>query len=169
MRRVINVLPWKINPGKTVQPQVCEDFWASLSLLSSTKHRSLTSVMETSAKIWAPDGGHRFQLSTSQFHQSAFQHTVAIACFWLSSEAFLPPSKRIFLPSLLILHWLWHVSALTIFDSLACSLETLLQHFNRTCPLKMVRGSICHCRQHCCCFPRYLYGKQLAPAAPPDR
>lgn len=39
-----------------------------------------------------------------------------------------------------------------------------LQHFNRNYPLEVVSDSICHCRQHHCYFPRYLYGKQLTSA-----
>lgn len=54
VRRILNLLQWKINLGKMTQLQACEDFWALLSLPSITKLRSLTSVMKTLAKIWVP-------------------------------------------------------------------------------------------------------------------
>lgn len=61
-----------------------------------------------------------FSPTTRQFYQSPSQRTLW-ALFALT--LFLSPSKRILCSSLLILHWFWRVSVLTILDILACSLE----------------------------------------------
>lgn len=90
-------------------------------------------------------------------------HTVDIACFYLSSEPFLPPSTGIYFSLHLFCIDFWQLSALTGLNIFAYSLENPPKAFQQELPPRNVSDSICHCRQNQCYFPRYLYGKHLAP------
>lgn len=151
--------------GKMTYLWAHENFWAWLSLPSSIKIGFLSSITKTSAKIWVP-----VTVATAFNFQSHYQtilpvpfstHSVGIACFNLVSLPF--KEDFIFLSTYFALilacisaNHSWHFG---LFFR-----KTLPQHFNRNYPLEMVSDSIYHCRQHHCYFPRYLYGKQLAPA-----
>lgn len=68
-------------------------------------------------KIWAPMTvftAWAFSPTLRLFKiNSVLTHSVDAACSELSSEPFLLLSNRILFSSLHILHWLWHVSAVT--------------------------------------------------------